>query len=226
MSIYRKSSGLIFHDEFDTLHSRWNVSPSDSYSLSDGGATLNHSDSVTNMLFDLPSEEQELLFEVVADYTPTEFGDEGGLVVWKSAQEKLEFLESMDTTDEGEYSIWRVTKQGNLWSFFAKKGNAWKLFDSSVCISPLRAGVVVHGEKQDTYVPLTVDRAILCRGDSIMVGNVSTDYKVELIDSEGIVVDTQVVPEGFAGIEVKLPSVPFTGHIKSCYYDEETSSYQ
>lgn len=217
MGIYRVTSGLIFDDDFRTLDTeRWVISPSNSYSLLGNGLTLRHSAvGETSAMFEFPEGEEELLFEVEASYTPERVGDEGGLVVWKSAMEKLEFLESEDSTADTEFTSWRVTKRGNLFTFFAEREGAWELFDSSVCVNPVRAGIVLKGENDLGYVPLLVRRAILCRGTHITVGNVSNGFTVILMDEEGNEVYRQAVPDGYSGIKINLPSIPYLGRIRA-----------
>ncbi|MEJ9203131.1 hypothetical protein P4W02_17030, partial [Bacillus thuringiensis] len=104
MSIHRVQTGLIFDDNFETLDSRWIVSPTDSYTYSDSDKQLvlkhNSTDRSTNALFSLPQNEDELLLQVHSNYTPKYLGDEGGLVIWKNALEKVEFLESEDSIYE------------------------------------------------------------------------------------------------------------------------------
>lgn len=214
LSIHRVQSGLIFDDGFDTLDSRWVVSPSDSYNHEGATNTLslqhNAMDRSTNALFSLPQEE-ELLFQVQADYTPTMLGDAGGIVIWKNALEKVEFLESEDGTQVGEYSTWRAIKRQNLWTFFAERGGAWELFDSTICIDPTMAGVMLKGIERTGYVPLNLKRAILCKGTSVSVGNLDALSKLILLDNIGNVVSEQIVPEGYSGVTVELPAIPFTG---------------
>lgn len=218
MSIHRVQSGLIFDDNFETLDTRWLVSPSDSYDYSEEGKrlTLSHNptDRSTNALFSLPQDEDELLMQVHAEYVPRYLGDEGGIVIWKNALEKVEFLESEDTAQVGEYSVWRAIKRQNLWTFFAEKNNAWELFDSTICIDPTMAGVVLKGVPRNGYVPLPVDRVILCRGAHVTVGNVNSLYRVVLLNDNGDVVNEQIVPDGFSGIDIELPTIPFRGKIK------------
>lgn len=226
MSIVRVQSGLIFDDNFDTLDSRWVVSPSDScdYSDVDKTLTLNHNptDRSTNALFSLPQDEDELLLQVHADYSPKFLGDEGGIVVWKNALEKVEFLESEDSTQAGEYSVWRAIKRQNLWTFFAQRNHAWELFDSTICIDPVMAGIVLKGMPRGGYVPLVVNRVILCRGSHITVGNVNSLYKVELIDADTQnVISEQTVPEGYSGIDIELPTIPFKGRLR--IYDRDAN---
>lgn len=224
MSIYRVRSGLIFDDQFTSLNTeRWTISPSGSYSLPGNGLSLRHSVvGETVAMFQLPVEEEELLFEVKASYTPVRTGDEGGLVVWKSAQEKLEFLESIDSTTATEYSNWRISRKGNLFTFFAERNGAWELFDSSVCLEPVRAGLVLKGENDTGFTPLLARRAILCKGSHITVANVNSGYVIKLLNEQGREVRAQEVPTGFSGIKLELPSIPFRGKIQVSDIDPVT----
>lgn len=220
MSIHRIQSGLIFDDSFETFDtSRWVMSHSNAYAYSEEEKSLslfhNQTDRSTNALFSLPQEEDDLLLQIKADFTPTKLGDEGGLVVWKNALEKVEFLESEDTTQIGEYSVWRVIKRQNLWTFFAERNQSWELFDSTIMIDPTMAGAVLKGTPKTGYVPLALERVILCKGAHISVGNINSGYKVELIDfTTNTAVREQIVPEGYSGIDIELPTIPFRGRLK------------
>lgn len=228
MSIHRVQSGLIFDDGFELLDTRWVVSPSDSYTYDEVGKQLtlthNPTDRGTNALFSIPQEEEELLLQVHADYTPTKIGDEGGIVVWKNSLEKVEFLESENNTQAGTYSVWRAVKRQNLWTFFAERDSAWELFDSTVFLDPTMIGVALRGIPRDGYVPLAIDRVILCRGAHISVGNLNSFYKVELLNELMEVVNTQIVPEGFSGIDLELPTIPFKGKLR-IYDKDEVEGY-
>ncbi|MGG3801277.1 hypothetical protein [Metabacillus fastidiosus] len=230
MSITRVRSGLIFDDNFDTLDTRWVVSPSDSYIHSDTDKRLtlvhNPTDRSTNALFQLPQDEEELLLQVQADYIPTHLGDEGGIVIWKNALEKVEFLESEDTNQTGEYSIWRAIKRQNLWTFFAQKNDAWELFDSTICINPTMAGVVLKGVERTNYAPINMDRVILCRGSNITVGNLTGGCKVTLVDATDMsIVNESIVPDNHSGVSIELPSIPFRGKVEVYELDSSTGNY-
>ncbi|WP_343834736.1 hypothetical protein [Bacillus horti] len=176
----------------------------------------------TVALFQIPQEEEEWLFEVKASYTPVRVGDEGGVVIWKSATEKVEFLESIDSTADSEYSNWRIIKRGNLFTFFAERNGAWELFDSSVCINPVRAGLVLKGQNDAGYTPLLARRSILCKNSHITVANVNSGYMIRLLDENQRVVRNQEVPKGFSGIKIELPTIPFVGKIQISEINRET----
>lgn len=215
-TIFRLESGLIFDDPFNGLDPRWEISPSNSYSVNPDTSKLilEHSgEEGTKALFPVPQQEGQLAFEVTSTYTPTEVGDEGGILIWNSAVNKLEFLESEDIYKQDEYTRLRAVKRGSLWTFFAKRSSGWELFDSSL-IEPHMLGMVLKGGNNENFKPMTMDRAVLCKGTSITVGNLSEGYFVELRDEAGKSVGVQqIVPNSYGGVELPLPSLPFKGHI-------------
>ncbi|MEC0276794.1 hypothetical protein [Peribacillus frigoritolerans] len=224
MAIFKLQSGLIFDDQFQNLDPRWINSPSGQVSIDNNYMVLNHSDGIdgTKSLFELPSE-NNLVFQVEAEYIPTEIGDTAGIVIWNNALNKLEFLESVEQMREDEYPIWQARKRGNLWSFFAQRSNQWEMFDSAVILNPPMAGVVLKGTNNDSFVPLKIKRTILCKGTSVTVGNLSGGYRIELVDEDDQVVKYQVVPENFAGVDLELPTLPFTGSLK--IFDKPTTEF-
>lgn len=219
VSVYKEESGLIFDDRFNYLDSRWITSPTNSCELRSGYLCMQHSESDTTLLFNLP-DEVSLLLEVTADYLPSLEGDEGGILVWKSAIDKLEFLESLDTKDY-EYTTWRAEKKGGLWLFYAEHAGQWELFDSATLDACL-AGVVLKNKPATGFQSLDIHRVVLCRGRTVVVANIESGYKVDLKDaSTEEVIESQIVSSGYAGTNLLLPRVPFYGIIE--IYDEENS---
>lgn len=210
MAIYKVQSGLIFDDRFDFLDSRWFVSPSGSCEVGEWGLRMYHTDE-TKILFDLPPH-PDLMLEVVADYLPTVEGDEGGIVIWQTASDKLEFLESVDNK-QGEYSIWRAFKQGNLWTFFAFKDGQWELFDAAF-LEANRAGVVLKNPPSDGYTTLDIKQVVLCKGMFLTIGNLGSGNRVDLCNLEGRVVVSQKVQEGRGDVKLFLPALPFRGIVR------------
>ncbi|CCF14391.1 hypothetical protein BLGI_2317 [Brevibacillus laterosporus GI-9] len=216
LGIYKKSSGLIFDDTFrsEGIHSRYEISPSNSCYLDEGVGrlTIPHTAIETSILFDIPKEENTLLIEVTADYVPTESGDQGGILVWQDGCHRLEFLESPDTTTK-EFSKWRALKKGNRWTFYADKGNGWELFDSEILVAE-KLGIVLKNAHAAKYVPMDVNRLVLCKSGNITIGNLPADYTVYLCDPDGNSIASAKVESGWTGVEIGLPSIPYRGTIK------------
>ncbi|ALA07175.1 putative cell adhesion protein [Brevibacillus phage SecTim467] len=215
MGIYKKWSGAIFDDRFDSgsIHSRYTLSPSDSVTLDStlGQLVIPHNEGDTSVMFDVP-EEPTLLMEVTADYVPTELMDEGGIIIWQDGYHRLEFLESKDTTVR-EYSRWRALKKGNKWTFFANRGSGWEVFDTAPMVAE-KMGVILRNKHKDGFDTLNVDRIVVCKSDKFTVGNLPAGYTVYLCNPEGNTISTAVVEPNWTGCEIALPSVPYNGIIR------------
>lgn len=216
MGIYKKWSGLIFDDGFTggRIDSRYSLSPGDAPALdtSLGQLIIPHTESETMVLINVPENERTLMFEVTADYIPTEVGDEGGIIVWQDGYHRLEFLESRDSTVR-EYSRWRVEKKGNTWTFYANRGLGWELFDSAN-LAAGKMGVVLKNHIAPNFETLNLDRMVLCRSSKITLGNMPEGYTVFLCDPNGDTVASATVEPLWTGVELELPSLPYNGILR------------
>ncbi|OLP64421.1 hypothetical protein BACPU_26460 [Bacillus pumilus] len=210
MDLTRVSSGLIFDDHFDRLDSKWLVSPSSAAEVVEEGLKLkfNSIERSTNALYELPAEDN-LLLQVYADYTPTANDIRAGLTVWKNAQEKVEFLEEFDKESEQVYGTWQAIKRSRLWSFFAKKSGVWELFESTILDGYTMGGIVLKGE---STAAATIKRAIMCKGNEVIVSSLNEGDVVIREDIDGETTSNKV-PAGHTGITLRLDEVPFTGRL-------------
>jgi hypothetical protein len=220
LGIYKKWSGLLFDDKFDGggIDSRYGLSPADSCNLdtTSNQLIMSHTDLETMVTFEVPVGEPTLMFEVTADYVPTELGDEGGIVIWQDGYHRLEFLESRDTTIQ-EYSKWRAYKKGNKWTFYANRGKGWELFDSAN-IEAFRMGVVLKNQLEVGFNDLNLDRYVLCKDSKVTIGNLPEGYSAYLCDANGYTVSSATVQPLWTGVEFELPTLPFNGILR--VYDD------
>jgi hypothetical protein len=207
--LYKYRSGLVFDDKFQTMKNNWICSVPSAVRLHTDVVRLSHSQAGTMMLLDLPVNEYELVFEVEASYSPVEAEDVGGIVIWKSPDECLEFLESMDTS-RGDYSRWRVVKRGTMWDFYARINQEWEYFDTGE-LDANKMGITLQGE---SGVPLDVTRVTVCRGEYVGIGNLTAESVVRLKDTTGAVIETQTVTDGYSGVNIRLPLAVFEGEIE------------
>lgn len=216
MGIYKKTSGLLFDDgfEYESLHARYTLSPHHAGDLDHSlkQFVMNHTEEDNMLLFDIPESEHSLLFEVTADYVPTEHKDEGGIVVWKDGESRIEFLESIDTAVR-EYSKWRALRTGNRWTFYADRGSGWELFDTDT-LAANKLGVVLKSKDSSGFVPLKLDRLVLCKSDKITVGNLSEGCTVYLCDEFGNSIASSTVERTWTGVDIQIPTAPYYGMIK------------
>lgn len=210
MGLYKKQDGLVFDDDFSIQHDRWTFSPSNLCSVEGGQLHVIHTEYETTALFDLPNR-PNLLIEASADYVPALDGDEGGILVWRSAINRLDFLESVYTTD-GEYAMWRAKKVGSDWFFYAKKNGVWEFIDNAP-IAGVKAGLVLKNNGTG-FINMAVDHVILCEGDYFIVSNIDDRFSLEIYDENNNLVDSYGVEANHNGIEVYMDTIPFTGYLK------------
>jgi hypothetical protein len=213
MTLYEVSSGLIFIDDFTSLDSRWIASPVGSYSLTDRPGFFrmkHHLTQDTLLLASIP--ENVIAFEVHADYTPTVDGDQGGVVIWNTSEEKIEFLEKIDAERTTSQKNWMVLKDGTDLRFFSDEGNGYDFVDSDV-MEATRFGVVLKRGTSTSFTDLDVDKVIVTRGNLLTVTNLVQGQKVQLLDSLGnVIVETPVI-EGSA-IQLRLPKLQIEGTLQ------------
>lgn len=220
MGVHKVIEGLIFDEEFETLDTgRWNaITPSNAVTSIRGDGQLNIKKSgngrSTNVMTEIPSGDN-ILMQVYADYYPTTDGEGAGIVIWKNAMEKVEFVETADTDRVETYTVWRAVKRGNLWVFYAQQEDgSWELFDSTVCIEPSLMGVTLRDNLAEDSKDLNVNKIIMCRGTHIQVVNLVGGNAVKLVNDNGEVVRESVVSDNHSGVAVELPSIPFKGTIE------------
>ncbi len=219
MGIYRKTSGLIFEDKFDSgsIDSRYTLSPANAPVLDSGHdqLILPHTETETIVALDMPTE-TAFVFEVKADYVPTDTGDEGGILIWQDGYRRLEFLESKDSTSR-EYSKWRAERKGNRWTFFADRGSGWEMSDSATLAGD-RMGVILKNPDNIGYQQMKLDHFTICSSSEITISNLPTGYSVYLCDPDGNSVASASVQPTWTGVTLEMPTLPYYGMLR--VYDE------
>lgn len=216
--VYRRKSGVIYDNHFIDAHldSRWRyISPSDCYSLNDRASHLRvnrRPDEDSLIMFPVYSNESYTM-ELVADYTPVADGDYAGLVVWKSDTDKIELLESVDTTQPNTVSRLKVVKDGDTYHFFAMQNNVWELIDTST-FDAVNAGLVAKAAEGEDIVPFDVDRFVIVENETLTFGNCLPNYKVKIMSNDGTYSEERVVPEGQTWVEFTLPYSAFEGTVR------------
>jgi hypothetical protein len=217
-SLYKIESGLLFIDDFNSINSKWTVSPLNAYSITERPGFLRMKHDVgydTLVLTDIPSDE-EVAIEVFADYSPTEPGDEGGIIVWKNASEKIEFLEKFDSGSSIDYTSWLAVKNGTDWRFFSDYGNGYVFIDSDV-IDANKFGMVLKRGNNGNFVNLDVDKVIVTKGNKVTIMNVQLGCKVALLDNNGVEISSDYATL-YPAVQLTLPTLEFNGTI--VVYDE------
>lgn len=213
-SLYEVCSGLLTYDDFLSLNSRWITSPSQNTSLVDLEGFLKMKHNATEdvlLLTDVPNL-TDVAIEIIADYTPTEVGDSGGIVLWNNAADKVEFLESVDDTVLDSPTGWLSVLENGSWSFYADSGSGYNFKDNTV-IDASKFGVVLKKGYGLNFKDLNVDSILITKGNKITITNLKIGDKVQILDTDGVVLSKGVNIEQ-SGIKLLMPKLSVKGKLQ------------
>lgn len=212
MTLYKRLDGRIRDDSFTTaVPSGYVVSPLTRYELTGTALKMNR-DSVDDVrvLVDLPG---PCAIEVTANYTPSEVGDSGGLILFADAGKTSEFLEQVDNGVAQTVSRWRTkSDDGKDWDFYADSGSGFNFIDSVLEFEPKKVGVVLKKGNGAGFVPLLLQRITITASDTLIVANVSAGMTVELLDESNAVV-VSASPQNSV-VSLLLPRLLVTGKLR------------
>lgn len=212
MTLYKRVDGRIRDDVFTTaIPPDYIVSPLNRFSFT-GSALQLERDNVEDVraLVDLSG---PCAIEVTADYTPTETGDTGGLLLFASASQTSEFLEYVDESIVQTVSRWRTKSvNGKDWDFFADNGSGFSFVDSVLEFQAKKAGVVLKKGNGAGFVPLQLRRVTITTSDTLLVANASNGMTVELLNESSTVVASTVSQNGMASL--LMPNLLVTGKLR------------
>ncbi|SCL93647.1 Uncharacterized protein BCRIVMBC120_02338 [Bacillus wiedmannii] len=219
VSLYKKQSGKIFTDDFDSMHPRWIVSPASAFDISAEKSFLriNH-DASKDVLLLVDKPAGDIAIQVTADYQPTVENDNGGLLIYQNADNKIEFLESYSKTSSKDHIEWLAVSQGNQWDFYSKTDSNFDYADSEK-LEANKIGIVVKKGIENQYTPLNVDRIIVTAGNKLKLRQLFPGGLVVLKDDSGNIVFKSAVDRNNTGIDIVLPSLEFKGQVE--IFDEK-----
>lgn len=221
--LYKIESGLLFTDDFNSLHPRWVMSATDKYSLSDRPSYLrlkNDDRLDTFILSEIPTE--LFAIEVMTDYNPTEVGQQGGILVWKDNANKMEFLESYDSTQPVQQNNWMAVKEGINWTFLSDEGQGYNFVDTAL-IDANRFGIILKKQSGANLADLDIDKVIATRGNKMAVLNVKIGQIIQLTDTLGNVIVEHVLIEG-SSMMFSLPRLEIEGILNILEADRTLSN--
>lgn len=219
VSLYEKESGKIFVDDFDPVNPKWLMSPSNSFNnaIKKGFLRMNHSaDKDVMLLIDKP--QSDFAIQVIADYTPTKEGDEGGLLIYQNEKNKVEFLESYSANGSQSNKEWMAICKEDQWDFYTKTDTFFDYVDND-SLAAKRIGVVLKRGTAEGFVPLDINKIIMTTSNMLRLRQLYENYKVVLKDTADNILSTNIVAAAHTGIDILLPSLEFEGIIE--IYDEE-----
>lgn len=214
--LIKTKAGKILYDNFATAGiENWLISPEDlsRYSLTErpGYLRLKHGTPDIYLLRPLPAD--DFIFEAEFDYKPTVTGDTGGVTLYTSPEERVDIQIYYDATIDATktYSRCRIVKTGNTYSLYSFAGS-WELVGTTDA-SPLMIGVVLSGADSVDYKPFDISQ-LKISGRQITVIGLDPGMKVELYDSNNILVASATAALDVAIVDDPTIELGFTGYIK------------
>ncbi|MGE6500114.1 cell adhesion protein [Bacillus wiedmannii] len=219
VSLYEKESGKIFTDDFDFIHPRWIMSPASAFDISAEKSFLriNH-DASKDVLLLVDKPAGDIAIQVTADYQPTVENDNGGLLIYQNADNKIEFLESYSKTSSKNHIEWLAVSQGNQWDFYSKTDSNFDYADSEK-LEANKIGIILKKGIENQSKPLNVDRIIVTAGNKLKLRQLFPGGTVILKDDSGAVISKSLVNQNNTGIDITLPSLEFKGTVE--IFDEK-----
>ncbi|MDF2017576.1 MULTISPECIES: cell adhesion protein [unclassified Bacillus (in: firmicutes)] len=219
VSLYEKESGKIFTDDFDSIHPRWIMSPASAFDISAETSFLqiNH-DARKDVLLLVDKPAGDIAIQVTADYQPTVENDNGGLLIYQNADNKIEFLESYSKTSSKDHIEWLAVSQGNQWDFYSKTDSNFDYADSEK-LEANKIGIILKKGIENQSKPLNVDRIIVTAGNKLKLRQLFPSGTVILKDDSGAVISKSLVNQNNTGIDITLPSLEFKGTVE--IFDEK-----
>lgn len=213
-------SGKVYEDDFlnPTLDPRWEVLPNDPtrYELSGGNLVLKHGSPTLYMFFKPLTTLDEFVFDVKNSYNPDTEGCYGGVVVFIDEHNYMEIEEFFDTslpTPLAKTYPWiRLVRSYNIYSaYWSDDGKVWNLLGTAELSGAPKVGLYLRG---DGDRPMTVEYIRINKSTNVTFDNITVGTKVELLDENGIPVETKVCRAEQTAVEFNLDrfDFPFTGN--------------
>ncbi|MEG7871933.1 hypothetical protein J0799_27910 [Bacillus paranthracis] len=218
-SLYEKESGKLFVDSFDSLNPKWLMSSAKSFDMftKKGFLRINHTENKDVMLL-IDKPQGDIAIQVIAEYSPIQEGDAGGLLIYQTDKDKIEFLSPTHTASNQLNQEWMAVYKSEQWDFYHKSE---KNFDyiSSDQLKAKKIGVVLKKGMSTDFSPLDVNKIVMTTSNLLRLRQLYEKYQVILKDAAGSKIAAYTVENQKTGIDIPLPSLEFDGEIE--IYDED-----
>lgn len=213
--IARRQSGFIFSDSFDSLQldPRWEIAPGDpsrwSLTEQEGALRLKHGASpVYAFINDLTATKQFVL-DVKNIYNPTVDGDVGGIIVYSSDSDYLtldEYFDAAKGTSQSYNWLRLIRNYNTYYGYWSNDGMTWnplgaQEFDSQ---SP-RIGLFLWGAAGQNF---DIEEVRISTGTTLTIDDIRPGQKIDLLDSEGDILETLVGRSNTPKLEFHLERYP------------------
>lgn len=193
-----KESGRIYEDAFATasLDSKWEVLPNDTtrYEAGSGSLVLNHGPDPLYMFYKPLTDMKQFVMDVKNNYNPDTEGCYGGIIVLVDEHNYMEIEEFLDmslpTPLLKTYPWIRLIRDYNYYTaYWSDDGMMWNIIGSVELVGAPKIGLYLKGEGDH---PMHVQYIRINKGTSIAVDNLTKGTVVDLIDQNGVVLESRV----------------------------------
>lgn len=212
-------SGRIYEDDFlnTTLDSKWEVIPNDSsrYEVNSGNLVLKHGATTLYMFLKPLTDTKKFVMDVKNSYNPETEGCYGGIVVFIDERNYMEIEEFLDTTLPTPllktYPWIRLVRDYNYYTaYWSEDGHVWNIIGSVELSGAAKIGLYLRGDGEH---PMTVEYMRVTKSSTVTVDNLTKGVVVDLIDSNGIVLESKVCKGEETAVHFNMDSYayPFLG---------------
>lgn len=198
MQLTKSESGVIYDDRFNTQNPEWGLLNAGSISFSDNKMTLNHSEQDTYAVMTIPQE--AYAFEAFVNYTPTEEGDEAGLVLYNTSTQNYKLLEVADAELSDLENIKVIRTSPNNYDLYMLRDGVFEYIDS-VAKDIEKIGFVMKAGDGADFVPLEVERFVITKSEKLRIEEVIPGYRITLDNGAEVL---EMMADNFGVVEFTL----------------------
>ncbi|ATO48573.1 hypothetical protein P4V86_03425 [Brevibacillus laterosporus] len=208
-------SGRIYEDNFtnSTLDPKWEVLLNDPtrYEVSGGNLVLKHGASTLYMFLKPLTDEKQFVMDVKNSYNPDTGGCYGGIVVFIDEHNYMEIEEFLDASLPEPllktYPWIRLVRDYNYYTaYWSEDGFTWNIIGLVELGGAPKIGLYLRGDGDH---PMTVEYIRVNKGTSVTVDNLTKGTVVDLIDSNGVVLESRVCRSEETSVSFDMDKYPY-----------------
>ncbi|MFX3646440.1 MAG: hypothetical protein ACE3K2_03055 [Paenibacillus sp.] len=210
-----KESGRIYEDAFasSNLDSKWEVLPNDAtrYEAGSGSLVLKHGQDPLYMFYKPLTDVKQFVMDVKNNYNPDTEGCYGGVIVLVDEHNYMEIEEFLDvslpTPLLKTYPWIRLIRDYNYYTaYWSDDGVIWNIIGSVELVGAPKIGLYLKGEGDH---PMHVQYVRINKGTSIAVDNLTKGTVVDLIDLNGVVLESRVCRSEETVVHFNMDRYPY-----------------
>ncbi|WP_339283275.1 hypothetical protein [Paenibacillus sp. FSL R5-0486] len=210
-----KESGRIYEDAFvsSNLDSKWEVLPNDAtrYEAGSGSLVLKHGQDPLYMFYKPLTDMKQFVMDVKNSYNPDTEGCYGGVIVFVDEHNYMEIEEFLDMSLPKPllktYPWIRLIRDYNYYTaYWSDDGVIWNIIGSVELVGAPKIGLYLKGEGDH---PMHIQYIRINKGTSITVDNLTKGTVVDLIDQNGVVLESRVCRSEETVVHFNMDPYPY-----------------